>query len=161
MPNLTGIPFPNIPLPSTDGQIPNFKSRAVVFFYPYTGKPGHPDPEHWDNIPGAHGSTPQALAFSRLYDQFAMLDVSIFGISFQSTEWQQDFVSRNNLRFTLLSDEKRSLSTALGLKTFKAGTSDYLDRRTLVVANNLITHDFYPVPQPENNADDVLKALQP
>jgi peroxiredoxin len=160
VPNLIGIRLPNIALASTDGRQQTFNSRNVLFFYPYTGKPGHPDPENWDNIPGAHGSTPQALAFSIAYEELSKLDVKIYGVSFQSTEWQQEFVTRNNLRFPLLSDADRKLSTALGLETFRAGANDFLVRRTFIIKDGRITHDFYPIPHPGQNAADVLKALQ-
>ena len=158
--NLIGISLPNITLPSTDGTPPEFQSRTVLFFYPYTGILTHPDPENWDNIPGAHGSTPQALAFSAAYTEFQKLNVNIYGVSFQTTAWQQEFVARNKLTFALLSDTERKLSSALQLETFKAGAEDYLVRRTIIVSNGVITHDFHPVPHPEQNAADVLKALQ-
>ena len=160
MANLIGTLLPNLNLPSTDGRPNTFHSRTVVFFYPYTGKPGHPDPENWDNILGAHGSTPQALAFSESYDAFAKLDVKIYGVSFQTTAWQQEFVTRNNLRYSLLSDADRKLSSALGLETFRAGGNDYLVRRTIISTNGVITHDFHPISYPEQDAADVLKALQ-
>jgi peroxiredoxin len=160
MPNLIGIRLPNITLASTDGRLQTFNARNVLFFYPYTGKPGHPDPENWDNIPGAHGSTPQALAFSMAYEEFSKFDVKIYGISLQTTEWQQEFVLRNKLRFPLLSDADRKLLSALGLESFRAGSNDFLVRRTIIVSNGIITHDFYPIAHPEQNAADVLKALQ-
>jgi peroxiredoxin len=158
--NLIGIRLPNIALASTDGHPPTFNTRNVLFFYPYTGKPGHSDPENWDNIPGAHGSTPQARAFSMAYEEFEKFDVKIYGISLQTTEWQQEFVLRNKLRFPLLSDADRKLSSALGLESFRAGSNDFLVRRTIIVSNGIITHDFHLIPHPEQNAADVLKALQ-
>ena len=160
MPTLIGAKFPNISLPSTDGSTHIVHTHSVVFFYPYTGKPGHPDPEGWDNILGAHGSTPQALAFSKAYAEFQKHNVNIYGVSFQTTVWQQEFVTRHNLPFPLLSDVERKLSLALNLRTFKAGANDYLVRRTLIVNNAVITHDLSPVPNPERNAADVLKAVQ-
>ncbi len=160
MANLIGIRLPNIALASTEGYPQTLNSRSVLFFYPYTGKPGHPDPENWDTIPGAHGSTPQALAFSNAYDEFTKFDVKIYGVSFQTNEWQKEFVTRNNLRFPLLSDADHKLSSALGLEIFRAGADDYLVRRTIIATNGLISHDFYPIPHPEKNAAEVLKALQ-
>ena len=160
MRTLIGTKFPNIPLPSTDGSTHILLTRSIFFFYPYTGKPGHPDPEGWDNIPGAHGSTPQALAFSETYAEFQKLDVNIYGVSFQTTVWQQEFATRHSLPFPLLSDVDRKLSSALNLQTFKAGADDFLVRRTLIVNNAVITHDLSPVPNPERNAADVLKAVQ-
>ncbi len=164
MASLIGMEMPSVVLPATDRRsyaLDNIKSRIVLFFYPYTGKPGYPDPAGWDEIPGAHGSTPQAVAFSEVCNEFAKFDVKIFGVSFQATDWQLDFVVRNELRFPLLSDSERSLSTALNLETFRAGDDDYLVRRTIVVSDGVIAHDLYPVPHPAQNAVDVLKVLRP
>jgi peroxiredoxin len=163
MPSLIGRNIPDVSLRSTDGDLVNLAKSAgiaVFFFYPYTGKPGHPDPTGWDEIPGAHGSTPQSLAFSGSYSAFTIMDVKVFGVSFQTTDWQKEFVERNKLGIPLLSDSNRLLSEALGLEVFKAGDESYLARRTIVANNSLITHDFYPIPHPEQNAAEVLKALQ-
>jgi peroxiredoxin len=122
--------------------------------------PGIPDPEGWDNIPGAHGSTPQALAFSYRYGVFLRQNVKVFGLSLQGTEWQFEFVQRTQLVFPLLSDVTAEFSKKLALETFQAGEKDYLVRRTFIVEGGLITHDFYPVDKPAANADDVLKVLQ-
>ena len=161
MPTLICKPFPNISLPSTTAAQDHIqRNRTVIFFYPYTGRPGHPDPEGWDNIPGAHGSTPQALAFSSLCPEFEKRGVNICGVSFQTTEWQQEFVDRHNLPFPLLSDSALKLTSALSLQTFKAGGIDYLVRRTIVVNSGSITHDIFPIPAPEKNAAHILQFLQ-
>jgi peroxiredoxin len=161
MATLVGTAFPTITLPSTTiEQVHIQHDRTVIFFYPYTGRPGHPDPDGWDSIPGAHGSTPQALAFSTLYPEFEKLAVKVCGVSFQTTDWQQEFVERNKLRIPLLSDVDRKLASALSLQTFKAGATDFLVRRTIVVRNGRITHDVFSIPAPEKNAADILQLLQ-
>ena len=58
-----GRRMPDLALPTTAGRSVNFaelSGRAVVFCYPWTGRPGQPNPPSWDDIPGAHGSTPEA-----------------------------------------------------------------------------------------------------
>jgi peroxiredoxin len=160
MVTLIGRQFPNIPLQSTLHPIDFHTGITVIFFYPYTGRPGHPDPEGWDDIPGAHGSTPQALAFSALCPEFEKRGIQVCGVSFQTTDWQQEFVDRHKLRFPLLSDAARKLSTALSLQTFRAGKNDYLVRRTIVVKAGFITQDVHPIPAPEKNAADILQLLQ-
>jgi peroxiredoxin len=161
MTGLVGTQFPDIILPMTTGSLDRIqRDRTVMFFYPYTGRPGHADPEAWDDIPGAHGSTPQALAFSALHLEFEKRDTRVFGVSFQTTEWQQEFVNRHKLNFALLSDAARKLSSALSIQTFKAGGNDYLVRRTIVVQNGRITHDIFPILHPEQNADDCLQLLR-
>ena len=40
--------------------------RAIVFVYPWTGRAGVANPPDWDDIPGAHGSTPETEGFPAL-----------------------------------------------------------------------------------------------
>jgi peroxiredoxin len=161
--SLVGTKLPDIGLLSTSGDVINLAAaggKSVLVIYPYTGVPGVPDPEGWDDIPGAHGSTPQALAFSYRYQEFVTLDVKVFGLSFQDTIWQKEFVARNQLAFPLLSDSEGLFAKALSLETFSAGAKKFLTRRTFIIENGLITYDFYPVPKPEANADEVLQVLK-
>ena len=61
-----GLALPNVALPSTLGGTLNLSAQsgtAVIYFYPWTGRPGLADPPGWDDIPGAHGSTPEAEGF--------------------------------------------------------------------------------------------------
>ena len=151
-------------LPSTGGlmEMPaRLKGRCVIFCYPWTGRPGHANPPDWDKIPGAHGSTQQAQAYSKAYESFRTLGVKLFGLSFQSTEWQQEFARRNQLNFALLSDEPGEFSTALGLPVFATGGVDYLHRLTLVTRDGVIAALRFPVPIPEQDAEEVLALLQP
>jgi peroxiredoxin len=158
--NLIGTRCPRLDMPSTSGDTINVGDRTVVVFYPYTGRPGQPDPPGWDHIAGAHGSTPQLLAFSAACNSFQTFHFNVCGVSFQSTEWQLEFATRNALLFPLLSDAERHVATALSLETFRAGDDDYLARRTLIVESGIITHDFFPVLLPETNARDVLDCLR-
>lgn len=156
--------MPDVLLPSTDGapvSLSTLKGILVVFFYPFTGRPDHPNPLGWDDISGAHGSTPQALSFSKRYGEFRNLGAKVFGVSFMSTEWQKEFANRNDLPFPLLSDQRRYFANALGLTAFQAGTEDYLVRRAFIINDGVITSDIFPVPVPEENAAEVLKLLKP
>jgi peroxiredoxin len=131
----------------------------VVFVYPYTGRPGVPDPPDWDIIPGAHGSTPQAQAYSRLYGQFLSLNVNVYGVSFQDSEWQREFVARCAIRFSLLSDRDRLLARALSLPFFQTGGTTYLRRLTLLVNNGRIDFVHFPVPDPGADAAYMLDLI--
>jgi peroxiredoxin (alkyl hydroperoxide reductase subunit C) len=83
-----------------------------------TGRPDVALPEGWDMIPGARGCTPQSCAFR---DHFAELKAlgaqEVFGLSTQSTAYQQEAAERLHLPFALLSDEKLRLTEALCLPT--------------------------------------------
>ncbi len=160
---IIGCHLPDIKLTATTGEsisLSTLPGKSVLFIYPYTGVPGVPDPEGWDHIAGAHGSTPQALAFSYRYREFSTFNVKVFGLSFQDTTWQKAFVERNQLAFPLLSDHKAKFTNALSLDTFKAGEKNFLTRRTFIIDTGVIAHDFYPVPKPAANADDVLQVLK-
>jgi peroxiredoxin len=160
--HLVGRKLPDVALPSTGGivEMPaRMKGRAVIFCYPWTGRPGHPNPPGWDAIPGAHGSTPQALAYSSAHGQFRARAAAVYGMSLQDTEWQSDFSTRSGLPFPLLSDQARQFSRALGLPTFETGGQDYLERLTLIARDGIITAVRYPVPSPERDAEEVLAWL--
>jgi len=164
MNHLIGRRLPSVDLEATSGspvdlaKLPGF---AVIFCYPYTGRPGHADPPNWDRIPGAHGSTPQALAYSKAYGKFRRLGVKLHGVSLQDSEWQRDFVARNDLTFRLLSDAGRGFSGRLGLPLFETGGQSYLQRITLVVRDGIITALRFPVAEPKNDAGEVLALFQP
>ncbi len=162
MQHLVGRKLPNVALASTGGGFETparIPGRAVIFCYPWTGRPGHPDPPDWDTIAGAHGSTPQALAYSAAYAGFRDVSVNLFGLSFQNAEWQQDFATRNRLAFPLLSDDERKFSAALGLPMLATGGVDYLKRLTLIARDGVIGAVRFPVPVPEKDAEDVFKLL--
>jgi peroxiredoxin len=157
-----GLAVPDIELPSTDGgavSLARLDKRAVVFIYPWTGRPGLPNPPGWDEIPGAHGSTPQALGFQDLLPEFVRLCVSVFGVSGQTHEDQRAFAARAGLTFPLLSDADGRLRDALNLPTFETGGVRYLSRLTLVTDAGKIARVFYPVHPPDRHAADVLRAL--
>ena len=163
MQHLIGRRLPDLDLASTDGftfNPSNANGTFVIFCFPYTGRPDFPNPQDWDNIPGAHGSTPQAQAFSMRYEEFKKLGIKVFGLSLQDTAWQCEFVKRTSLRVPLLSDQKKLFSNALGLPTFKAGTQDYLRRITLISKEGIITHVRYPIEVPKNDAAEILKLFE-
>ena len=68
-----GLTLPSIALPATDGgmfALAASQGRSVLIVYPWTGRPGHPNPPDWDFIPGAHGSTPELEGFRDRHDDF-------------------------------------------------------------------------------------------
>ncbi len=162
MQHLVGRRMPNVELEATSGSPVNpskIIGAAVIFCYPYTGRPGYSDPPNWDHIPGAHGSTAQALAYSEAYGHFRRLGVKLFGLSLLTTEWQKDFVQRNGLTFRLLSDHDMVLQSRLGLPMFETGGELYLQRLTFILHDGIISSVRFPIPEPERDAAEVLAAL--
>jgi peroxiredoxin len=157
-----GTRLPRIALPSSAGvaiDLSRCQGRAVVFVYPFTGTPGEADPPGWDDIPGAHGSTPEAQGFRDLMPMFAMKAVKVFGLSAQASVDQQAFARREALTFALLSDGDLRFANALRLPRFATGGVTYLKRLTLIVRDGVIERTFYPVHPPHIHAGQVLRAL--
>lgn len=157
-----GETLPPITLPATDGSVVDLaqlRGTIVVYVYPYTGRPGVPDPLGWNDIPGAHGSTPETEGFRDLAPDYARLDVGIFGLSAQSAEWQHEMAQRLRVQFPILSDAGFAFADALGLPRFETGGVTYLERLTLIARDRIIVRVFHPVPDPAGHAAEVLAAL--
>jgi peroxiredoxin len=133
---------------------------VVVYAYPRTSRPGEPLPTGWDEIPGARGCTPQSCAFRDHHAELMALGVTVFGLSTQTSAYQQEAVERLHLPFELLSDAELELTTALRLPTFEVDGMTLIRRLTLVISDGRIEHVFYPVPEPAQNAEDVLRRLR-
>jgi len=157
-----GLALPDIALPASSGRavsLARVPGRAVVFCYPWTGRPGLPNPPDWDTIPGAHGSTPEAEGFRDLYLGFEEMPTALFGLSMQAQEEQQEFAQRLRLPYELLSDATGAFQQALELPVFAAGGKHYLKRLTLVLRDGHIEQVFYPVHPPNTHAREVLAAI--
>lgn len=156
--------MPHIVLGSTAGGRVDLQEAsqelAVFFFYPRTGRPEEAAPEGWDLIPGARGCTPQSCGFRDLYDEFRDLGVGVFGVSTQTTAFQQELVGRIHLPFEVLSDAHFELTDAMRLPTFSYTGMRLLKRMAWVVAKGRIEKVFYPVFPPDRNADEVLSYLR-
>lgn len=155
-----GLRLPDLPLRATSGadvRLSEVPGRAVVFIYPWTGQPGLTNPPGWDDILGAHGSTPQAEGFAALHTQFRDASVAVFGLSSQEPAWQSEFANRLGLPFPLLSDASFAFARALNLPTFKAGDQIFLRRLTLILEDGVITSAIYPVHPPHTHASVVLR----
>jgi peroxiredoxin len=157
-----GIALPDLALPATVGAPVNLCTRrgvSVVYVYPWTGRPGVADPPGWDDIPGAHGSTPETAGFRDLYPRFRALGAEVFGLSTQLSEHQRELSTRLDVPFAVLSDADFTFQAALRLPTFAAGSMDYLRRLTLLVEDGRLRHVFHPVRAPEAHAGEVLAWL--
>ena len=99
--HLAGMRLPSVPLPATDGSMVDLSAlpgRVVVYAYPRTADPEGGSPDGWDAIPGARGCTPQSCAFRDHFTELQALGVSrLFGLSTQTTAYQQEAASRLHL----------------------------------------------------------------
>ena len=159
---VVGLALPRIALRATTGEdvcLAGTPGLGVLIVYPWTGRSDHPNPPNWDGIPGAHGSTPELEGFRDLAADFAALDVGLFALSRQTTEWQHEMAVRLRLPFPILSDSEGRFSTALALPSFATGGEIYLKRLTLVLAAGKIERVFCPVADPASHAAEVLQCM--
>lgn len=157
-----GLELPDIALSSSRGGTVSLASRrgaAIVYVYPWTGRPGFTDPPGWDDIPGAHGSTPETEGFRDHYLKFRAQRIEVFGLSSQTGEHHGELSARLAVPFALLSDAQFAFKQALNLPTFEAGGTPYLKRLTMLVRDGRIAHTFYPVERPATHAREVLDWL--
>lgn len=157
-----GTPLPDIALPASTGGAVNLArlpGRAIVFVYPWTGRPGLANPPDWDDLPGAHGSTPQAEGFAEHHHDFIARGAAVFGLSGQDGAHHRELAARLGLPFPLLSDVDLAFAGAARLPTFRAGTTLYLKRLTLIVDGGRIRRAVYPVHPPDRSAADTLALL--
>ncbi len=159
---IAGTRLPDVALPATRGadvNLARFQERAIVFVFPMTGTPGSPNPDGWDVIAGAHGSTPQAEGFRDTHGQFQSLGWDVFGVSGQAIAEQRAFAARAGIPYLLLSDEAFGFANALRLPRFTAGSTAFLSRLTLIVRNGVIYRTIYPISDPQGHAAQVLAEL--
>jgi len=155
-----GLALPRILLPATTGAeicLADVPGRSVLIVYPWTGRPGHANPPNWDDIEGAHGSTPELEGFRSLATDFAAVNVGLFGLSGQAKDWQRELAERLALPFPILSDAEGRMAAALALPSFAKGGESYLKRLTLIVSSGTIEHLFHLVPDPASHAGEVLQ----
>lgn len=164
--HLPGQPMPSLTLRTSDGGSVDLSGlpsgRTIIYLYPLTGRPGMDLPEGWDSIPGARGCSTEACSFrdhhEELHDAGA---AEIYGMSSQSPEYQAEVVERLHLPFHMLSDPGFSLADTLGLPTFTApGHPRLYSRLTLVVADGVVEHVFYPIFPPNTHGQQVLDWLR-
>lgn len=157
--HLVGRPLHAIALPSTAGgtlDLATRPGRTVIYCFPRAGRPGVPLPEGWNDIPGARGCTPEAMAFRDQYDDIRALHADVVGISTQTSKDLQEIAERLNLPFPLLSDAEHRFAESLNLPTFEVEEARLIKRLTLIVTEGIIDHVFYPVFPPDKAAEEAI-----
>jgi peroxiredoxin len=163
--HLRGMTIPSISLPATNGSsvtLAELPGRVVLFAYPRTGVPGKVAlVDDWDMIPGARGCTPQTCAFRDLHSGLKVAGADhVFALSTQTSTYQREMVERLHVPFSVLSDEKLALTTAMNLPTMTVAGEVLIKRLALIIDDAKIVQVFYPVFPPDRNAGDVLEWLK-
>lgn len=160
--HLPGMALPSLRLRATTGDwvdLAALAGRTVVYAYPRTGRPDVEPLAGWNAIPGARGCTPQSCAFRDHFQELRALGAAVFGLSTQTTDYQQEAVERLHLPFALLSDADLALTHALRLPTFSIEGMTFIKRLTLIVRDGRVEHVMYPVFPPDANAGEVARWL--
>ncbi|HML38184.1 MAG TPA: thioredoxin-dependent thiol peroxidase [Bacillota bacterium] len=146
-----GTKAPEFTLNDKDGNpvsLSDFRGRkVVVYFYPK------------DNTPGC---TRQACAFKEAYDGFKSEDIAVIGISKDSVKSHQNFASKYELPFILLSDPELTVIKAYDVwkeKKLYGKTSMGVNRSTYIVDENGVIIKVFPNAKPDTNAYDILEFL--
>ena len=163
--HLPGMTIPAIFLPSTRGLSISLaeascEKRVIVYCYPRTGTPNTDPPPGWNDIPGARGCTPESCAFRDHWQELQALQADVFGLSTQTTEYQQEMTERLHLPFAVLSDAGLALTQALRLPTFTVSDMVLIKRLTLVLRQSKVEYVFYPIFPPDKHAEEVVTWLK-
>lgn len=119
-------------------------SKYILYFYPK------------DNTSGC---TREAIEFSNLIDDFKSKNIQIFGVSPDSIQKHNKFISDHNLKITLLSDLDNNVSMAYyayGDKTMYGKVYKGIIRSTFIInEDGFIEEAFYKV-KVNGHANNVL-----
>jgi peroxiredoxin Q/BCP len=120
---------------------------VVIYFYPK------------DDTPGC---TKEACAIRDIYDEFAQLGVTVFGVSKDSVASHAKFKVKYQLPFTLLSDETGEMIDAYGAlqeKRMFGKSFQGVVRMSYLVNPAGEVAKVYPTVSPTEHAHEILKDL--
>ncbi len=161
--HLMGMRLPSLSLRATNGKavdLSKISGLVAVYGYPMTGRPNVPLPDGWNDIPGARGCTPQTCGYRDNYAVLQDMGVEVFGLSVQSTEYQQEMADRLHLPFQVLSDSDYQFTKVLNLPTFDVAGMTLLKRLTLIAKDAVIIAVHYPIFPSDSDASWVLNYLE-
>lgn len=144
----------NFTLPDQDGKLHNLSDYrgewVVLYFYPK------------DDTPGC---TKEACSFRDNLSTLASKNVVVLGVSADSPESHQKFISKYNLNFVLLSDESTETIkkyNAWGKKIAYGKEIIGVQRKTYLINPEGEIVKYYEKVDPENNnhTNEILQDLQ-
>jgi peroxiredoxin Q/BCP len=130
-----GQPAPSFSLPNENGEIVNLSDysgkKVLVYFYPKAMTPG---------------CTIQAQGLRDIQNTLIEKDVVVFGVSPDAVKRLPKFIEKENLNFSLLSDEDHQVAEAFGVwgeKKFMGKIYDGIHRISFLIdENGQIEHVF-------------------
>jgi peroxiredoxin Q/BCP len=147
-----GKAAPQFSLKNQDGieiSLKDLKGKWVVlYFYPK------------DNTPGC---TVEACDFSAALPDFKELDAVVLGVSPDSVKSHQNFIQKQNITFTLLSDEEKEVAKAYDVwKLKKNYGKEYMgvERSTFLIDPEGKIVKIWRKVSVKGHADEVKAALQ-
>ncbi len=119
--------------------------KLVLFFYPKASTPG---------------CTTEACNLRDNYQQFLAKGYQILGVSADSEKRQQNFITKNQLPFDLLSDEEKTVIKAFGVwgpKKFMGREYEGIHRTTFIIDENGIVEDIIKKVKTKEHTNQILK----
>ena len=153
---LTGLKVPDFSAPSTGGKPFRLSAASgsplVLYFYPR------------DNTPGC---TEEGRQFAALYGEFQKAGCAIYGVSRDNLRSHENFKSKMDFPFELLSDEDEQLCTMFGvikMKNMYGKKVRGIERSTFVIdAAGRMRREWRGVKVPGHASEvlDFVKTLGP
>jgi len=147
-----GMKAPEFTLPDKNGNMVSLSDflgkKVVLYFYPK------------DNTPGC---TRQACAFALRNKAIENKNAVVIGISKDSTQSHQNFATKYNLPFILLSDQNLLAIQAYGVwkeKKLYGKVSMGVVRTTFLIDERGYVQAIMPKVKPDTNADEILALIE-
>ncbi len=147
-----GRKAPNFKTPDENGDIvslDNFKGKnLVLYFYPKDSTPG---------------CTTEAKGFTALKNEFEAANTVILGASKDSLKRHQNFIGKQELTISLLSDEEGVLCEAYGvwiLKKLYGREYMGIERATFLIDDKGIIRHIWHKVKVKDHAEQVLEAVK-
>ncbi|MBI4358556.1 MAG: thioredoxin-dependent thiol peroxidase [Candidatus Omnitrophica bacterium] len=148
-----GDKAPGFTLPSSDGgkvSLSDFMGRKhlVLYFYPK------------DDTPGC---TKEACNFRDLRKKFQGINAEIYGVSFDSINSHEKFITKYKLPFPLLSDDDKTVAKKYGVykeKSFMGRRFMGIERTTFIIGSDLKIKKIFQKVKVDGHAEEVLAAVK-
>ncbi|MFW6210207.1 MAG: thioredoxin-dependent thiol peroxidase [Patescibacteria group bacterium] len=147
-----GDTAPDFALPDQTGTTRTLADTAgqwrVIYFYPK------------DDTPGC---TKEACLIAEVYDEFATLGVTVYGVSKDTPASHQRFAEKYQLPFTLLSDESTEMMQAYGAwqeKSMFGKRYMGIQRMSYLIDPANHVAKVYPKVTPADHAAELLRDLR-